>query len=253
MYRGFNLDLGNEDFSSYLRTGRGIHTNNKNLVEKKLESFKDKNGNLLASEIIAGWFPPIEADVFLSHSHRDEDKIIGLAGWLKQEFGLVSFIDSCIWGYSTDLLKMIDDKYCYSEKTETYNYQKRNRSTGHVHMMLSTALSKMINSCECIIFANTPNSISAEDYIEGTTTDSPWIYSEIAMTSIIQKRAPNDHRRVLAKSQISNESLSESLHIKYDVDLMHLTPLSKSDLEKWKSNNNKTGATALDSLYTLKA
>lgn len=120
-------------------------------------------------------------------------------------------------------------------------------------MMLSTALSKMINSCECIIFANTPNSISAEDYIEGTTTDSPWIYSEIAMTSIIQKRAPNDHRRVLAKSQISNESLSESLRIKYDVDLMHLTPLSISDLEKWNSNNNKTGATALDSLYTLKA
>ena len=77
MYRGFNLDLGNEDFSSYLRTGRGIHTNNKNLVEKKLESFKDKNGNLLASEIIAVWFPPIEADVLQSHSHRDEDKING--------------------------------------------------------------------------------------------------------------------------------------------------------------------------------
>lgn len=252
MYKGFNLDLGNEDFSSFLKIGREIHTSNKNLVEQKLESFKDQNGKLLASEIIAGWFPPIEADVFLSHSHRDEAEIIGLAGWLKQEFGLVSFIDSCIWGYSTDLLKIIDDEYCYDKKTATYNYQQRNRSTGHVHMMLSTALSKMINSCECIIFANTPNSISAEDYIKGTTTDSPWIYSEIAMTSIIQKRAPNDHRRVLAKSKIATESISESLKIKYDVNLTHLTSLNISDLNKWHSKNDKTGAESLDTLYSIK-
>ena len=252
MYRGFNLDLGNEDFSSYVATGREIHARNKDLVEKKLESFKDINGNLLASEIIAGWFSPIEADVFLSHSHRDEEKIIGLAGWLNQKFGLVSFIDSCIWGYSADLLKMIDDEYCYNRETNTYNYQKRNRSTGHVNMMLSTALSKMINSCECIIFANTPNSISAKEYIKGNTTDSPWIYSEIAMTSIIQKRAPNDHRRVVAKSQPSNENLDESLRIKYDVDLMHLTSLNIQDLNNWHLKNKKPGTESLDTLYALK-
>ncbi|MDH0091659.1 hypothetical protein N7373_09410 [Achromobacter mucicolens] len=252
MYRGFNLNLGDGDFSSFVNAGREVHASNKNLVEQKLESFKDKNGNLLASEIIAGWFPPIEADVFLSHSHRDEATIIGLAGWLKQKFGLTSFIDSCIWGYSTDLLKMIDDEYCYNQSEKTYNYQKRNRSTGHVHMMLSTALSKMINSCECIIFANTPNSISAKDYIRGATTDSPWIYSEIAMTSIVQKRAPNDHRRVLAKSQISNESISESLQIKYDVDLGHLTSLDINDLIEWHSKNQKSGSESLDTLYSIK-
>ena len=252
MYRGFNLDLGNADLSPYIKTGSEIHTKNKSLVEEKLESFRDENGNLIASEIIAKWFPPIDADVFLSHSHKDEARIIGLAGWLSEEFGLTSFIDSCIWGYSTDLLKLIDDEYCYNKSSETYNYQKRNRSTSHVHMMLSTALAKMINNCECIIFVNTPNSISPKKYIEGGTTDSPWIYSEIAMTSIIQKRTPADHRRLISKSSISLEHFRESINIKYDVDLMHLTPLNVDDLNNWSESTEKNGSDALDALYSLK-
>ena len=217
-----------------------------------LVSFKDKDGNLLASEIIAGWFPAIEADVFLSHSHRDEEQVIGLAGWLHKEFQLKSFIDSCIWGRSTDLLRMIDDEYCYNRSTETYSYAKRNRSTSHVYMMLSTALSKMINSCECIIFVNTPNSISPKSYIEGVTTDSPWIYSEIAMTSIVQKRTPAEHRGYMIKGAMALDALQESFNVKYDVDLMHLAPLDINDLNEWCSNNNKIGADALDGLYTLK-
>lgn len=251
MHKGFNLDLAGVDLNSYIKIGKEIHSNNKALVEKKLESFKDKNGNLIASEIIAKWFPPIEAEVFLSHSHKDEDLIIGLAGWLRKEFGLNSFIDSCIWGYSSELLKIIDDEYCYKESSKTYDYQERNRSTSHVYMMLSTALAKMINSCECVIFVNTPNSISPKNYIKGTTTDSPWIYSEIAMTSIIQRRTLADHRGIMVKSSTAVENFRESLNIKYDVDLMHLTPITITDLKKWRSENNKTGADALDTLYKL--
>lgn len=252
MYRGFNLDLGSADLSEFLSEGKIIHEKNKLLVDEKLDSFKDRHGNLLASEIIAGWFPAVQADVFLSHSHRDEEQIIGLAGWLHNKFQLKPFIDSCIWGRSTDLLKMIDDEYCYNKSTKTYSYAKRNRSTSHVHMMLSTALSKMINSCECIFFVNTPNSISPKGYIEGETTDSPWIYSEIAMTSIVQKRTPAEHRGYMIKGAMALNSLSENLNFKYDVDLMHLTPLEFNDLVKWDSTNNRAGAGALDALYRLK-
>lgn len=248
MYRGFNLDLGSANLSDFLNEGRSIHENNKSLVDAKLAAFKDKDGNLLASEIIAGWFPAIEADVFLSHSHRDEEQVIGLAGWLHNKFQLKPFIDSCIWGRSTDLLRMIDDEYCYNKSTETYSYAKRNRSTSHVYMMLSTALSKMINSCECVVFVNTPNAISSKGYIEGETTDSPWIYSEIAMTSIVQKRTPAEHRGYMAKAAM----MFESLNVKYDIDLTHLTPLDFDDLAKWRSDNNKKGSRALDALYDLK-
>jgi len=204
--------------------------------------------------MIANWFPAIETDVFLSHSHKDADLAIGLSGWLNIEFGLTSFIDSCIWGYSEKLLRMIDDKYCYQPSTKTYNYERRNKSTSHVYMMLSTALTKMMHSCECIIFISTPRSISPKNSIESEgETDSPWIYSEIAMTSLIQKRSPKEHReRTMVKSSIAMDSLNESLQVKYDVDLSHLTLLTAADLNAWYKSNQKTSSQSLDALYNLK-
>ncbi|HEX5783832.1 MAG TPA: hypothetical protein VFY35_03795 [Burkholderiaceae bacterium] len=252
MYRGFNLDMNGFDVARFVEIGRGLHNYNKSLVEERLESFKDRNGNLIASEIIAKWFPLIEADVFLSHSHKDEVKVIGLAGWLKETFGLTSFIDSCIWGYSADLLKIIDDEYCYDKSSATYDYQKRNRSTSHVYMMLSTALAKMINECECVFFVNTPNSISPKSYIENEITDSPWIYSEIAMTSLIQRRVPADHRGPMIKALAALERLAEGVNVKYDINLKHLAPLDADDLKGWARVNASKGSDALDALYSLK-
>ena len=49
MYRGFNLDIGTRDFSEFVTEGNTIHNRNKSLVKQKLDSFKDKNGNLLAT------------------------------------------------------------------------------------------------------------------------------------------------------------------------------------------------------------
>lgn len=252
MYRGFNLDIESTDLSSFLGVGESIHKANKSSVRKALDELQDDAGNLLASKIVADWFPPYEADVFLSHSHKDEDEVIALAGWLKVKFGLTSFIDSCIWGYSEELLKMIDDKYCYSSSAEIYDYKKRNRSTSHVYMMLSTALTRMINGCECVIFVNTPNSISAKDYINGETTESPWIYSEIAMTSLIQKRMPAEHRKLLIKSEASVEDFRDNFVVKYEVDLRHLTSLDDDDLKNWEYRNYKSGAESLDTLYKIK-
>ncbi len=251
MYRGFNLDIAEVDLSKWFDIGNRMHENNKAQVERKLESFKDNNGNLLASRIIASWFPPVEADVFLSHSHRDAKQVIGLSGWLLQELGLTSFIDSCIWGYSEDLLRIIDKEYCYRPTTNTYSYEKRNRSTSHVHMMLSTALAKMINGCECIIFVNTPQSISPAEYIEDDdTTNSPWIYSEIAMTSLVQKRTPAEHRGIMIKARMALDEAVKPLNIRYPVDMMHLTPMSVDNLNTW-AELGKRKSEALDALYGI--
>lgn len=253
MYRGFNLTL-DDNFAEYLKIGRQLHENNQQEVKNKINSFKDSDGNLIASKIVASWFPPIEADIFLSHSHKDSNETIGLAGWLKKTFDLRSFIDSCIWGYSEELLRLIDNNYCLNEGSQTYSYDKRNRSTSHVYMMLSTALTKMINSCECIIFVNTPNSISPTNYIKTKgTTNSPWIYSEIAMTSLIQHRAPEEHRKLMMKAALEMLELREAaLNVKYDVDLNHLTPLSMGDLKTWEDQQRR-GYEALDALYQIKA
>lgn len=258
MHASFNLDPKQEDWSQYLSIGRSIHNNNKAIVESELDKFKNADDALQAQDIIENWFPKIEADVFLSHSHKDEDLVIGFAGWLKATFRLKSFIDSEVWGYADNLLKVIDDNYCKNKFEKTYNYNLRNRSTSHVHMMLSTALTEMIDRCECIIFVNTKNSFTPVDYLndEGRT-ESPWIYSEIAMTRMIRQRSPEEHRPSLIMDSVSAslEHFTESrqLRISYPAELFHLTQLSTHDLNRWEATEkSKRSKHPLDSLYEMK-
>jgi len=253
MYRGFNLDFRDFDRSyfvdSYLSVGQELHESVKGTVKSTLESFRGADGKLIASNIIAEWFPSVEANVFLSHSHRDEPLVIAFAGWLHKELGLMPFIDSSVWGYSDDLLRIIDNEYCYNEERKIYDYKRRNRSTSHVYMMLSTALIKMINQCEAVFFLDTPNSISSVDYIAGEkSTDSPWIYSEIAMTSVVQRRTLDDHREI--RRSWTTEAHVPQLEMQYNVDLSHLTSLAASDLINWQENSkSKIGSENLDLLY----
>lgn len=248
MFRGYNFSVSESHFERYQAHGQRIHATNKTKVQSVLKSFEDANGNLIASKITASWFPGIRSDVFISHSHKDSDLAIGFSGFLSHHFKIESFIDSCVWGYSEDLLKLLDDEYCLREGGKLYDYKKRNRSTSHVHMMLSIAIAQMMNNCECIIFLNTPASISSENYINDDSTESPWIYSEIAMTSLIQKRSLADHR--LTEGM---EALAKKMTILYDVDLSHLTDLDKNDIDRWQKNaRGLSGAEALNCLYGLK-
>ena len=254
MYARFNLNPENRNWSEYINTGRSIHRKNKEQIEFSLDKFKNADESLDAQKIIDNWFPEIKADVFLSHSHKDENTVIGFAGWLKEAFGLDSFMDSEVWGYSDDLLKAIDDKYCRNNCCGTYNYEMRNRSTSHVHMILSTALMNMIDRCECIIFMNTPNSYKPKDYFhdEGKT-ESPWIYSEISMTKTLRQRTPWEHRpKITTENRLQVVAKGEGLRIEYPIDVFHLTPLNIEDLNNWiKQKNNKPHP--LDVLYEMKA
>ena len=53
-------------------------------------------------------------------------------------------------------------------------------------MMLSTALTMMIDKVECVLFLNTPKSIDTTEVID--KTKSPWIYLEMAMMKLVRKR-----------------------------------------------------------------
>lgn len=258
MHASFNLDPKQESWSKYLSIGQSIHNNNKAIVECELDKFKNARDVIQAEDIIENWFPKIKADIFLSHSHKDENLIIGLAGWLQTTFGLKSFIDSEVWGYADNLLKVIDDNYCKNKFEKTYNYNLRNRSTSHVHMMLSTALTEMIDRCECVIFVNTKNSFTPVDYLndEGRT-ESPWIYSEIAMTRMIRQRTPEAHRPTITMDSLSHalEHSTEprQLRISYPAELFHLTQLSTHDLNQWEEiEKSKRSKYPLDLLYEMK-
>ncbi len=255
MFRGYNLKLEELEFEEYLSFGQALYILQKNKVQKSLKKFLSPTGILNMTELQENWFPQIEADIFISHSHDDEDLATALSGWLNQTFGIKSFVDSCVWDYANDLLRDIDDEYCTNEKG-LYSYQSRNYSTSHVHMMLSTALARMIDKTECLFFLNTPNSVTAKNVIN-EKTNSPWIYSEITVTEIIRKKIPDRHKsgstKLFSKGGIVSLNESKKLKAEYILELGHLTNIFDEDLTNWEdyfgSLQRDRTLTALDCLY----
>lgn len=255
MFATFKMDLpesAGEIREQYYKKGLKVYSAHKQKVKESLDRYLSVDGELKASEIEKDWFPSFKADVFLSHSHKDEKDVIAFAGLLN-DIGLTAFIDSCVWGYADDLLKQIDNKYCVSKtkpdgSVDTYDYQRRNQSTAHVHMMLNGALLKMMDSTECLIVLDTPNALKAKDISNGTT-NSGWIYSELLMSKFLRKTYP------IRKSM--NFALSESvrhdgLSVEYDADIKHLMIISMKDIIIATEDGKYSGLGVLDQLYFTK-
>ena len=230
------------DFKTLTQIGRNIYITQKFDSKQQLDNFIDGNNTINANKLCEKWFPSVEADIFISHSHVDENLAIYLAGWFKQHLGLNCFIDSCVWGYSNELLKQLDKKYSYDTLSDSYTYEKRNLTTAHVHMLLSSAIAKMIDKTEILLFLNTPNSINISKEINNNgLTISPWIYYELLISSIIRKRTKIPNKRI--------EGLKEaSLEMQYNVNLSHMQSIDYLILEKLK-NSNKKKLDAIKFLY----
>lgn len=245
MYVGFNLITNDTCFKEYNHTQMPFLNQNQTNVKRVLDDFIGLKGSINATEIKNEWFPTINADVFLSHSHKDEDLAKNISAFLYKEYGLITFIDSCVWGYCDELLKQIDNAYCYDSSTDTYNYPQRNRSTSHVHMMLSMALTEMLDKTECVIFLNTPNSITPAESLQQTS--SPWIYNELTTTKLIRRQIPR--RKQMVKKALF-ESKSEDMDFRYDVSLEHLFDLTDINLLTLKYLKDEKKH-PLDKLYEL--
>ena len=256
MYRGFDITLQHNSQPDYLV---GLKKNNlqRDIIKKELSKFLDPDGEINGAELENNWFPQISADIFISHSHDDEELAVTLAGWLYIQFGLESFIDSTVWGYSDSLLRQIDNMYCMNDGQHTYNYQKRNLSTAHVHMMLCTAITKMMNHTECLFFLNTNKSFNASNIINDHKTYSPWLYYEISISKLIRQPLQNHANR---KKLIKGKNFSEinesvrNLNIKYPLKMEHLKKINGNDLTKWRNQFDSEFPHVeypLDKLYEL--
>ena len=95
MYRGFNLKIDNVD-NDFYDLGLQVYEELKTPIRETLKDFISINGVLDGSKLREHWFPQINANAFISHSHKDERNAICLAGWLHWAFGITAFIDSCI-------------------------------------------------------------------------------------------------------------------------------------------------------------
>ncbi|WP_455146633.1 hypothetical protein [Clostridium sp.] len=258
MVTGYNLYLDRDEkgFQNYIDIGK------KHLKEQKAKT-KDclreyiKNGIADGTQIEKDWFPQIEADIFLSHSHEDEELALGLAGWLNKTFGLKCFIDSCVWGYADDLLEQINCEFSDKQKNTaggyTYNHVECITASKHVNTLLTIALHKMIDKAEVTLLLNTQNSISKYEDVYKEATYSPWIYSEIICTQIVRKKKISDYRSgaQLEYFEKSNSG-KDGFNAAYGISLDHLKKIERTHLFEWeKYYDIHTVAYPLDCLYKL--
>lgn len=211
------------NFDKYVLIYDELIYDDRNNINKKISSFNKIENIEDGTKIKSDWFPEIDADVFISHSHKDVELAKSLAGYINEKIGLKPFIDSEVWGNYADLLRNIDNNYCLSDDNELYDYELRNCSTSHVHMMLNIALMEMIHKCDYFIFIETKNSSEEDKLIYNAQikrTNSPWIYSELMTTKIIKESIDN-----IIKNFSGKESESPPIPISYKVDTKHLTEI----------------------------
>lgn len=263
MYKRYQLVLPSEPDifleNDYEKIGLEHLDKIKKIYDDKISILDNSIGSndiLDASKIMEDWFPSFDSNIFISHSHIDEKNVIKLCGWLKFNFDINTFVDSKLWGYSNKLQKIIDKNYCYDDASNTYFYDKRNKSTSHVNMMLFSSLFKMINKTECLLFLNTENSIPMKKMIEGEKTLSPWIYSELSVSEVMQIIIPT--RKLYEEKAYADsfgiESIAEDsneLHVKYDLGgiLKGIKEIKMSNLNSWKNAKIHGAENSLDWLY----
>lgn len=256
MYKGFKVELSPASHSPFdpLQMERGaiMHKGFCESVSRQLRDHIKSPNYLDGTGVQKAWFPQVKADIFISHAHQDRELAFMLAGWLHEHFNLKTFIDSAVWGYGEDLQKELDELYCRKPDGIHYHYQDRNLSTSHVHIMLASAISTMMDRCECLFFLNTPSSIkfASDKYI----TQSPWIYYEIGQSRTIRIKKPlrfkQQIRGTLSEGgEVINKAFSE---IAYEMDLSHLARIGKAELLQWLQLADTSSLIhPLDLLYQL--
>ncbi|CAO3350591.1 hypothetical protein [Azospirillum palustre] len=228
MYRGFNLSLSGSFKDEYYEYGKDLFESQKRIVKSNMENYIIKRGILDGNKIQSDWFPTVDADVFISHSHGDEYLATCLAGWLSKEIKIKSFIDSHVWGYAKELIELLDNNHS-KIGVNLYNYSSVLLTTSHVHTMLNIAITSMIDKTECLFFLNTPKSLSTKTISENAVesiTGSPWIFSELSISQRIRKKTKEQHRR---KVLVEKASL-EGIDVEYVAPIHHLSPISVFDL-----------------------
>ena len=197
------------------------------------------------SKLQEDWFPTknLHFDVFLSHSHGDEDKAKKFAAYLKHCYGLTTFIDSC-----DVLLEQLDKQLCEpKDGFSKYNYNKRNYSTTIIHTMLSMSLMKMMSKCECVILLDSSNVHINDGY--KSKTISAWIYQEAEMSKVIDRKIPERWLQSIVQHRVggiletryfcSDSVATESQSVTFDLDTskMHLiSDALLSEMNGWKKN-----------------
>lgn len=240
MYTAFNLKISSEYFNNFNDL---VIEGRKNQLQKdskrELEKFTLPDGLIDGTGLSDDWFQTVQSDVFISHSHNDQNLAFAIAGWLKKEFGLCVFMDEVIWGSADELLQTIDKKYCWQSESGTYDYTKRNLTTSHIHAMLSTAIYSVMDRTEVVLFLNTQESIPDVGNVlneDSKYTLSPWIYQELTATKLLRITDWSEYRKKVMLEHFQQKYDLSELRIAYKIPVDDLTILDADKLNQWMEN-----------------
>lgn len=266
MFTGFNLDLSTKsgsyggesiDFSQYKEIGETHLNQQKSSCENTLRDYII-NGIADGTKLQKDWFPQVDADIFISHSHKDIELAQGLAGWLNKTFNLKCFIDFNVWGYADKLLEEINSEFSNKRIDKDggylYSHERCNTAAKHVNTMLSIALQKMIDKTETTFVINTANSIDKYENVYEKSTYSPWIYTEIVSTELVRRKPLSEYRKQSIVKFSQEDAKSYNAHeycAAYKVSLEHLKEININTLCDWKNKHINSCEYALDKLYLI--
>lgn len=252
MFKGFDLSITKDFFSGSYENleeiGRNHLNEQKAEYDGKLEKFITGNQKLDGTKMQEKWFPQVDADIFISHSRQDKELACALAGWMNHEFGIKCFIDSNVWGNANKLLQkmnsILSDERPNGQGGFLCDYDSCNEVSQHVNTMLSIALQKMIDKTEVVMLLNTDSSIPVHNERRMNETYSPWIYTELVCTQIVQLKplsAYRDYSELYHMDERKKGIFESAGEIKkstvsYKISLEHLIKLEEVDLKIWKQN-----------------
>lgn len=258
MYLGFEIE-------HYVPTNHFIEFH----IDRYVDNAETRIGNLArfiigsynrriildAEALAAVIFPETHYDVFLSHSHADQRNAIDLALALGAH-GLKVFVDSTVWGFYGDLVRMIiaETRPLDDETKEEHV----NRIHADVHMMLAGALHRTIARAETFVFVRSEESVPLS-FGDKARTLSPWLYSELQFSFQVQHATP---KRIQERIQgatldgvkgFNNMSLENMQHLMaFRAFNDHLPPVHGDSLRDWlvQLPTSIQGNGLLDLLYS---
>ena len=209
-------------------------------VSKIINTTTKENDSKLTYEVdcidfVNNWFPEVDAHVFISHSHQDKQKAVALANFLYKRLGIKSFIDSEVWGYLDEAMLKLNKRFnAVDGEKNTYVYEECNKLAGSLNLILSSALTRMIDSADSLFFINTANSV-----YDGGKTKSPWIFTEILLSSMLRKK-PHvgrlEHLNMESFEGIVGTEVRKGVGFSFPLDMKHMHKVTSEMLEKIRND-----------------
>ncbi|MGL2459126.1 TIR domain protein [Helicobacter pylori] len=189
--KAFRVDLDSSENQSILKpiARYSFHnqTHQVSEVAKKIHEliknapYSNDNIVLKCNEIKEAFFSPFKpqlknAQVFLSHSHANKNKALGVKDYLESKTERKVFVDSLFWDYKDDVLNELAKHDDISKIEDAFT------------LILRESLQDMIEKCPYFVFLQSKNSVSNQGL--SRITYSAWIYEELKIAHSISESRP---------------------------------------------------------------